>query len=246
MRTRRVPKPASTLPARADLLTILSLGHGYDADPAHPRLCRPGCGLSWSADRVPAAIRLAGSWDRRPVCRRSDDLTRARHGGGLCRLCSSTSSTILLVALMGGVLLGIALAVLLPEVRRRPAYPVQVRNGVALVGRSTRSLVAAAGRGYGRWLVCHPDHPFTCWKVMREQAWQLTVPSECSPIIEVMLNAECKEAGNESHSAKPIYSNPSKENFNLRFRREREGVLLTLWHSVPAVGDVPSHPAVYR
>src|SRR3954454_4225679 len=160
MRRRHLPQPASTLPARADLLTILSLGHGYDAGPVHPRLCRPGCGLSWSADRVPAAIHSAGSWDRRPVCRRSDDLTRARHGGGLCRLCSSTSSTILLVGLVGGVFLGIALAVLLPEGCRCPAYPIQIRNGVALVGRSTRSLVAAAGGRYGRWLVCHPDHPF--------------------------------------------------------------------------------------
>jgi hypothetical protein len=81
---------------------------------------------------------------------------------------------------------------------------------------------------------------------MRKQAWKLAVPSERPPIIEVMLNAECKEAGNESHSAKPIYANPSKEKFDLRFQREREGVLFTLWHSVPAAGDVPSHPAVYR
>jgi hypothetical protein len=44
---------------------------------------------------------------------------------------------------------------------------------------------------------------------MREQAWKLAVPSECHPILKVLLNAECKEAGNESHSAKPIYSNPS-------------------------------------
>jgi hypothetical protein len=124
---------------------------------------------------------------------------------------------------MGGVLLGVALAVLLPEVRRCPAYPIQIRNGIALVGRSTRSLVAAAGRRYGRWLVCHPDHPFTCWKVMREQAWKLAVPSECSPIIQVVLNPECKEAGNESHSAKPICFNPSKEKFDLRFQHEREG-----------------------
>jgi hypothetical protein len=39
--------------AKEGLLTILSLGHGYDADPAHPRLCRPGCGLGWWADQDP-------------------------------------------------------------------------------------------------------------------------------------------------------------------------------------------------
>jgi hypothetical protein len=136
---------------------------------------------------------------------------------------------------MSGVLLGVALAVLLPEVRRCPAYTIQIRDGVALVGRSTRSLVAAAGRRYGRWLVCHPDHPFAYWKVMRKQAWKLAVPIKYHPIIKVMLTADCKEACNEVQSDKPIYSNPANEYFDSRFQRD-EGVLSTIWHSMPAAG----------
>jgi hypothetical protein len=144
-----------------------------------------------------------------------------------------------------GVLLGVALAVLLPEVRWRPAHTIQIRDGVALVGRSARPLVAAAGRRYGRWLVCHPVHPFACWKVMRKQARKLAVPVKDYPTIKVMLKRDCEEACNEVQSDKLIYSNPTNQYFDSRFQRD-EGVLSTVWHSVPPAGERPSHHAVYR
>jgi hypothetical protein len=163
---------------RGELLTISSLDRGYDAGPARLRPCRPGCGLSWWAVRVPVLLRLAGSLDRRPVCRRSADLIQDRHGGGWCPLCFSTSSTILLMTLVGGVLLGIALAVLLPEVRRGLGRTRHIRDGVAFMGRSARSFVATTGGRDRRWLVGHLDHPFTDWKAIRKQARKQAVPTE--------------------------------------------------------------------
>ena len=172
------PAPVSTSSTSGELLTTSSLGRGCDADPARPRLCRPCFGLSWWADRVPVAIRPAGSSDRQPACRRSDGLNRVRHDDGWCQLCFSTLSTILLIAMVRGILLGIALAVLLPEVRWRPAHAIQVCDGVALVGRSARSLVATAGRWHRRWLVRHLGHPFIGCDAMRKQARKRAVPTK--------------------------------------------------------------------
>jgi hypothetical protein len=172
------PAPASTSSTSGELLTTSSLGRGCDADPARPRLCRPCFGLSWWADRVPVAIRPAGSSDRQPACRRSDGLNRVRHDDGWCQLCFSTLSTILLIALVRGILLGIALAVLLPEVRRGLGGTRHIRDGIAFMGRSARSFVATTGGRDRRWLVGHLDHPFTDWKAIPKQARKQAVPTE--------------------------------------------------------------------
>ena len=80
---------------------------------------------------------------------------------------------------------------------------------------------------------------------MRKQARELAVPIKDYPIIKVMLRRNCEGACNEGQFDKLIYSNPINEYFDFRFQRD-EGVLSTVWHSVPAAGERPSHHAVYR
>jgi len=82
------------------------------------------------------------------------------------------------MTLVGGVLLGIALAVLLPEVRRGLGRTRHIRDGVAFMGRSAWSFIATTGGRDRRWLVGHLDHPFTDWKAIRKQARKQAVPTE--------------------------------------------------------------------